>query len=75
MKKLQLRLDQLSVESFPTTPRNREERGTVHGHDTRGCDTPVIACASPSLDCSWESCDVTCRCQTISDCCTTHLND
>jgi hypothetical protein len=75
MKKLRLRLDELAVESFSTIARDVETRGTVHGHDTRGCDTPVVMCASPSLDCSWESCGVTCRCQTISDCCTTFLND
>jgi hypothetical protein len=32
MKKLRIRLDELSIESFDTTPEMARERGTVRGH-------------------------------------------
>ena len=49
MRKLELRMDALEVESFPTGGA-RGEAGTVHGHDqTRGGD-----------DTCWQTCGVTC---------------
>jgi hypothetical protein len=73
MKKLRLDPEELAVEPFETTPEEPEERGTVHGHDTRGCPTPDTYCNSPSYDCTnyictFESCDHTCRCMTNEDC-------
>jgi hypothetical protein len=68
MKKLRLDLETLDVEAFETMPKEADEQGTVHGHDTRGCHTPDTVCASETVDCTWESCDYTCRCMTFADC-------
>jgi hypothetical protein len=74
MKKLRLQMDELTVESYPTTEPELEERGTVHGHDTKGCPTPDTFCPPETWGCSYdvctlhESCDFTCRCWTAADC-------
>jgi hypothetical protein len=53
MRKLTLRLDDLSVESFDTSVV-REEKGTVFGEQQCTCQT---ACTCPGCD----TCDATCR--------------
>jgi hypothetical protein len=68
MKKLRLDPEALAVETFDTTPPEPATRGTVHGHDTKWCHTPDTFCASPSVECSLDTCDHTCGCMTGEDC-------
>ncbi|HEU4452740.1 MAG TPA: hypothetical protein VFR81_06755 [Longimicrobium sp.] len=60
MKKIRLELDTLAVESFSTTPRDAESRGTVRGHRppfTEGYECESIefcetdACGTNVTDC------------------------
>jgi hypothetical protein len=45
MNKLLLKLDTLSVESFPTQEAETESAGTVHGNmATRGCSGTAASC-------------------------------
>ncbi|HEX8692717.1 MAG TPA: hypothetical protein VF746_09875 [Longimicrobium sp.] len=53
MKKLNLKLDELAVESFPTTIEPVVERGTVHG----AMATRTGNCAT----CNGPSCYTSCR--------------
>jgi hypothetical protein len=65
MKKL--KLDDVRVDSFPTTPAARERRGTVagHNHPTYApyptCDINCIETVAASCDNSFDFC--TCACQ------------
>ena len=61
MKKVQLKLDALQVESFETAER-REERGTVDGHQiaTRLNNCTNTTC--PPYNCFCTE-DYSCRCQ------------
>lgn len=69
MKKLRLDIEELAVETFRTTPEEPSREGTVHGlEESKGCITPDTFCASPSLDCSLDTCDHTCSCDTYEEC-------
>lgn len=73
MKKLHLRLDELAVESFPTTVVDVKERGTVRGHHSLDCPTPDGFCAPETVQCSYwpcthDGCDFTYTCETRKDC-------
>lgn len=61
MKKVQLKLETLRVESFETAERP-EERGTVNGHQfaTRVGGCTVSTCPPHNCFCTE---DYTCRCQ------------
>ena len=53
MRKIQLDVDALKVESFPTSEGEAEKRGTVHGHNSfRGTcqETCQSTCAGPTCD-------------------------
>lgn len=54
MKKLNLNLDDLKVESFTTTPGSATQRGTIHGYDALTNETHVDCCG-------WHT-DGTCKC-------------
>ena len=64
MKKIQLNVEALAVESFPTQPKLEDTRGTVEGHATFGCGS--VACATalyrtaPCDTCQVVSCVGTC---------------
>jgi len=75
MKKLRLNLDQVAVESFPTSTIPGERRGTVEGAATGNCVptdgdgggcTMDIGC-SGNGKCSW---DQACSVEFCSDVCT-----
>ena len=53
MKKLRLRLDALTVETFPVEQGQMREQGTVHARaDTELCgDTPNTICQPPTTEC------------------------
>jgi hypothetical protein len=79
MKKLNLDLDTLLVESFETSSQ-RDERGTVRGHgytDTtcgqRVCGCPTVM--GPTCAATCESCDGTCGEQTCAASCPDTCND
>lgn len=55
MRKLNLSLDALVVETFTPSPRNAAARGTVHGNDatelaTCGCETHLCATVEYTCD-------------------------
>ncbi|HEY0035623.1 MAG TPA: hypothetical protein VGB66_02985 [Longimicrobium sp.] len=54
MKKLQLDLDRLVVESFEAEPVRADRKGTVRGHEQTG----LPSCRYPCTD--WDSCGGTC---------------
>ncbi len=61
MKKLNLNLDELTVESFETGPDKQKTRGTVKGNYVSHCNPPVC-----DTD---QTYDLSCRCDTdVSDC-------
>ena len=64
MKKLTLRLDELSVESFDTQP-GRSERGTVLANSDYSCYTG--ACCTPAGTYGGNTCETTCH-QIRCDC-------
>lgn len=68
MKKLALKLDDLSVQSFATTPASRDARGTVRGHleaETQGWDCSD-ACTFAETCYSCDTCEETCDgCDTV----------
>ena len=57
MKKLKLDLDELSVESFATTPERGREGGTVFGQNHCTCYTQCTCPGCPTCD---ASCNGTC---------------
>jgi hypothetical protein len=57
MRKLRLDLDDLSVESFETTPLPRTENGTVFGQEQCTCYTQCTCPGCPTCD---ASCNGTC---------------
>lgn len=58
MRKLALKLDELRVQSFATTPEAAAARGTVRGHET---ETEQHACSDAcSLVLTCNSCEETC---------------
>ena len=63
MKKLDLSLDELCVESFETTAKEAEEQGTVlgHHHSDSTCNQRLCTCTygEPAATCDF-SCDATC---------------
>lgn len=58
MKKLSLKLDDLRVDSFNTTPGDRAGRGTVHGHDESqySAITECESCDSFCYGTYWGTC-------------------
>ena len=67
MKKIKLDLDDLKVESFDTTPEDRErEQGTVFGYFT--CPT-ICSC----VDTCENTCDDTCMGPTCNIVCSTAI--
>ncbi|HEX8903532.1 MAG TPA: hypothetical protein VF771_01680, partial [Longimicrobiaceae bacterium] len=63
MEKTRLKLDDLEVQSFPTTGGTGRERGTVRGHDL---PTDPVEC--PTADPNWDTCCNTCG-DTCGDSC------
>lgn len=67
MKKLALSLEELSVESFDTTPRSGRGGGTVQAHDNSDSTCYDIDCVcTGGLTCVGScngTCDNTCRCE------------
>ncbi|HEX2206857.1 MAG TPA: hypothetical protein VHG93_04190 [Longimicrobium sp.] len=57
MKKLRLRLEDLEVDAFPTTPA-AAERGTVAAHSHETCF--LSACPGYTCETCWETCPATC---------------
>jgi len=53
MKKLELDLDRLVVESFEAEPAQADREGTVRGHQSG-----IPSCRYPCTD--WDSCPATC---------------
>jgi hypothetical protein len=60
MKKL--KLDDLSIESFPTTPAAEPTRGTVNGHGTQ------LWCPVSYGGTCWITCWESCGCDTADFC-------
>jgi hypothetical protein len=62
MKKLALKIDDLNVQSFATTSAARDERGTVHGHETETYDEQgcTDACSLVLTCYSCETCEEAC---------------
>jgi hypothetical protein len=72
MKKLQLKVDDLSVESFPTAESKAEE-GTVRGYDSTTGDQRICDCtdyANPCLSDGCGSADCTVGCGATGSGCT-----
>jgi hypothetical protein len=69
MKKLELKLDELRVESFDTAAAAHETRGTVRGHvNTDSC--PGLSCAVTCGMARWGAAlDQSARCNTFQFCC------
>lgn len=57
MKKLTLRLEDLEVDAFPTTPVAKE-RGTVAAHSHETCFLSL--CPGYTCETCWETCAETC---------------
>lgn len=71
MKKLNLKLDDLAVESFDTTPAARPDRGTVQGNDVSDttCYDRHCTCETNGFECetnyncpepTMDTCNATC---------------
>jgi len=61
MRKLSLRLDELAVESFDTSPRG-SERGTVLGNSGYdGCSFYTGECCTPAGTYGGNTCETTCH--------------
>ena len=75
MKKLRLNLEELSVETFDPEIAPEAARGTVRGYNTaQVCGhTPDGFCPYDTAECSVDTCDHTCGCQTFADCVPTDL--
>ncbi len=65
MRKLKLDLDDLSVESFASTPEPRGEGGTVFGQNHCTCYTQCTCPGCPTCD---ASCNGTCGCTEDASC-------
>ncbi|HEV2736456.1 MAG TPA: hypothetical protein VGV85_16540 [Longimicrobiaceae bacterium] len=66
MKKLKLDLEDLTVESFATTPESRGEGGTVFGQNHCTCYTQCTCPGCPTCDASCNgtcggTCDASCN--------------
>lgn len=67
MRKIKLELNQLSVQSFPTTAGQEVVRGTVRGNGSGlGCATAPDGCVSNFVDASI-SADGGCLCQDLAN--------
>lgn len=69
MKKMKLNLDELNVQSFASTSKNKKRSGTVMGNETSfdpvDCTLPVIHCN----DLTYYKCPNTYNCpETAVDC-------
>lgn len=65
MRKMQLRLESLNVESFPTAPADEAPRGTVRAHDGS-----VYTYDQYQQTCGGLSCQVACRTRYQNTCMT-----
>ena len=70
MKKLRLHLDELSVETFDAESAPDPAQGTVRGYNTAEVcgHTPDGYCPYTTAECSVDTCDHTCGCQTGPEC-------
>lgn len=56
MKKLQLRIDDLNVESF-TPSVTTGKPGTVYGHASEACESrPITNCQTDTAETDWVTC-------------------
>jgi hypothetical protein len=62
--KIRMRLDELQVESYPTTAPEMANGGTVHGHAVTAACSGYLTCASA---CSMTNGAVACK--TCGPCC------
>jgi len=61
MKKLELNLDDIHVESFPAEPEPERRAGTVHGHGSSEDTGCTYENRSECVNCdTFYSCNVTC---------------
>ena len=63
-RKMRMQLDELQVESYPTTAAEKAEGGTVHGHAVTAACSGSLTCMSA---CSWTNGVAVCK--TCGPCC------
>lgn len=74
MKKISLNLESLRVESFETTSRAADERGTVRGNalSETTCQQVICDCQTNGYECDTNDCETAAA--TCGDSCTFHCS-